>query len=72
MAVLGNCYVCGVQVGHRACEIPVCNKCSGKDERDRKERERWMALSVDERLDELKARLDGLPMESIWANVPIG
>ena len=72
MAVLSSCYKCGVAVSHRASEMPACDECSGKNQRKRDEAARWKALSVDEKLDELKARMDAIPLRELWMHVPIG
>ena len=70
--VLSSCYNCGTMIGHRASEAPVCDECSGKNQQKREEEARWKALSVDEKLDELKARLDAIPLRELWMHVPIG
>lgn len=69
MALISSCTKCGVSVSHRASEIPYCDECSGRNAAKRAEEARWKALSIEEKLDELKARLDALSTQSRWDGV---
>lgn len=74
MALLSPCVGCGKEVCHSASEMPMCDKCSGKEAALEAEAKRWAALTADEKLDELKAKVDDLMSRSSgfdW-NRPIG
>lgn len=66
MALLSTCTYCNKEVCHRAGELPVCDDRSGKTQAKLDEQKRWASLTVEQRLDELKARLDSLDERSHW------
>lgn len=66
MALLSNCMRCGIQVCHSASDVPLCDECSGRNAAKRAEAERWKSLTVEQKLDELKARMDAVSEQSRW------
>jgi hypothetical protein len=74
MALLSKCSMCDLLVAHRASEIPLCDEHSGKNAAKAAEAKRWAALTTEQKLDELKAKLDSLDKRArYWDyNVPIG
>lgn len=65
MAVMSNCPICGDPVASRAAEYGRrCRKCDGTEERERKEAERWAALTSDQKADELLQRVVALEQRS--------
>lgn len=66
MAILSECLGCGKEVFCRVNELPYCDKCSGNEAARQKEQQRWNALTVEEKLDELKTRVDGLTQQNQW------
>lgn len=73
MALLSQCLYCDKMVSHSVSGDPLCEDHDGKKEAKEKERLRWGALSVEQKLDELKARLDDHLENPPWdMNTPIG
>ena len=67
MAILSRCMNCKKDFGHSVNDGRyLCRECDGTKEHERAEAERWAALSVDEKLNELKERLDGVSRLQSW------
>lgn len=67
MAIISQCGRCGMDFGHSASDARwLCRKCDGTAEREKAEADRWAALSVDEKLNELKRRLDDVADRQTW------
>lgn len=67
MAILSTCAKCGGDFNHSASDGRyLCRKCDGTVEHEAKEAARWAALSVDEKLNELKKRLDSIAKAQSW------
>lgn len=72
MALLSPCCRCGKEISHSASEIPLCDDCSGKNLAKANEKKRWDNLTIEQKLDELKNRLDQLDNIDVWSNNRIG
>jgi hypothetical protein len=59
MALLINCYNCGREFCASNGDF-ACDNCNGVNEAKRKERERWNALTQDQKIEELLARVQSL------------
>ena len=67
MAILSYCLKCNSPFNHSASDgRSLCRDCDGTKERERAEAERWANLSVEAKLDELKARVDIISNQSPW------
>jgi hypothetical protein len=64
MALLDKCMYCPKEVCHRASELPICDDCSGVNERKRAEILRWNGLSLEEKVEELRNRMEQLENRS--------
>ncbi len=58
MAILSKCMYCDKMVSHRVSSLPICEDHDGSKDRAERDRVRWNALTIEQKLDELKARLD--------------
>lgn len=61
MSILIQCYKCGEMYGTTPGSGKLnCDECDGTNEYKRKELERWKNLSLEEKVEELKIRVDSL------------
>jgi hypothetical protein len=73
MAIMLNCADCGKEFCTSVCSGSIfCDDCNGVNESKRQEQARWASLTVEEKLDELKGRIDSLDNRHDWRNDPIG
>ena len=75
MAIDWECWQCKTRVtGSSSRYGSLCNECDGTNARKRQEVERWASLSLEQKCDELKARLDamGPAIRAASMHIPIG
>ena len=67
MAILETCSKCGTIycTSVFSCKI-FCDECNGTNEAKRKEEERWKALSLENKIEELRIRVAGLENHNSW------
>lgn len=66
MAILRTCS-CGAEFNTSASTYEwLCPECDGTNAKKRAEAERWAALTPDQKIEELKARIEVLERRSQW------
>ncbi len=61
MAIILNCVHCGKDFMTSACHGSIfCDDCNGVNAAKQQELDRWQALSLEEKVDELKFKVDFL------------
>ena len=63
MALLMNCWSCNKEFMSTAMGSSFCDDCNGNTEARKKEKERWDGLSNDQKIEELKMRVESLERE---------
>lgn len=67
MAILETCSKCGATFSSNPSECKIwCNECDGTNAAKRKEAERWKNLPLEDKVEELKRRVDSLTSHSYW------
>ena len=65
--IILNCVECGQEFGTSACNARIfCDNCSGVTEAKNKEIQRWKNLILEERIEELKTRIEALEQKQTW------
>jgi NMD protein affecting ribosome stability and mRNA decay len=75
MATTWTCPKCDQRTGGPAANYgSTCDECNGTNARKRAEAERWAALTLEQKVEELKTRLDAMApaIQQAWLHVPIG
>jgi len=71
MAILSKCLYCDKMASHSASSPPLCEDHDGRKAHREAEKKRWNALTIDEKLNELKARLDDHIENTYWNVNPL-
>jgi len=67
MAILTECNQCRKMFTTSVSNYGgLCRKCDGTEEREAAEERRWQALSVDDKLNELRRLVLGIAERSAW------
>lgn len=67
MAILLNCRNCGTPFTSSVSAYKsLCDECDGTNERNRQEEDRWKALTVEEKLNELRNAVRSIQQQSEW------
>jgi len=68
MAIVEACDQCGVLCSHSSSEPALCDECSGLNAARAAETARWESLTVEQKIEELKQRLDVMNNRVDWSN----